>query len=420
MPLRKVLGLRDLVFYGLGVIFGAGIYVLIGDAAGMAGNTVWMSFVIAAVVATFTGLSYAELSSMYPRDAAEYTYVKKAFRAKSAGFVAGWLTTATVILAASVVSLGFGKYLNALTGINPIIAAAGLILLFSFINYLGIRASSRINIVLTSITVLGLLLIIAIGVPNWGSIDYFNSPTGIAGTVGAATLIFFAYLGFDEIVNVSEEAKGARKNVPKAIVISIIISTVVYILVAVSAISTVPWHALGESNTPLALVAQTALGGSTNFLLSIFALFATASTTLIFMLAGSRMLFGMAEVHAMPSVLKKLGRHQTPYAAIAIIGAMALLAISANMADIALLVDFGAFAIFAMINLSAFALRFSEPDAKREFRTPLSIGRAPILPLLGFLVSCYMLTQFSTQIAWASVAIMIAGYMFYKFCEAGK
>src|SRR3989344_2618474 len=359
MPLKKELTLTDLVFYGIGVIFGAGVYVLIGQAAGIAGNTVWLSFAIASIVAAFTGLSYAELASMSPRDAAEYTYVKNAFKTKSIGFVAGWLTTSSVIIASAVVSLGFGKYVHSLTGIDPIIASASLIIIFSVINYLGIRTSSRINIVLTLITVLGLLMIIAIGAPHWGSVDYFNSPSGIAGTIGAATLVFFAYLGFDEIVNVSEEAKSARKNVPKAILISIVISTIVYICVALSAVSTVPWQALGQSNTPLALVAATALGSSAQFVLSVFAVFATAGTVLIFMLAGSRMLFGMAEVHAMPKSLSKLGRRKTPYAAIAVIGAIALMLVFvADMTEIALLVDFSAFMIFAIINLSAFALRF--------------------------------------------------------------
>jgi len=165
----------------------------------MAGNTVWLSFLIAAVIATFTGLSYAELSSMYPKDAAEYMYVEKAMKDKSSGFVIGWLTSVTLVIAATVVSLGFGKYLHALTGFDPVLSAAGLLVFISAVNFFGIKTTSRVNIVLTSLTVLGLLLVILIGIPNWGSVDYFEAPTGAVGTVGAATLIFFAYLGFEEL-----------------------------------------------------------------------------------------------------------------------------------------------------------------------------------------------------------------------------
>ena len=110
--LKRDLKLIDLVFYGMGIIFGAGIYVLVGHVASFSGNGVWLSFIIAAVIASFTGLSYAELSSMYPKDAAEYTYVKKAFRNTTAGFIIGWLTFFTMTIAAAVVSLGFGQYLQ--------------------------------------------------------------------------------------------------------------------------------------------------------------------------------------------------------------------------------------------------------------------------------------------------------------------
>jgi len=220
-------------------------------------------------------------------------------------------------------------------------------------------------------------------------------------------------------VKVSEEAKSARKNVPKAIVISILISTIVYVLVSISAVSTIPWQILGESETPLALVASTALGKSTEFMMSVFALFATASTALIFMLGGSRMLFGMSEAHVLPKFLMKVDKkRKTPYIAVTLLGIISIFFVFiANMSEIALLVDFSAFVIFAMINLSAFALRIGNPDAKREFKVPLSIGRVPILPLAGFLITCYMLTQFTIQTAWSVVIIMVAGYIFYKFCK---
>ncbi len=420
MKLKRDLTLADLVFYGVGIILGAGIYVLIGHSAGIAGNGVWMSFIIAAVVASFTGLSYAELSSMYPKDAAEFTYVKTAFKDTTAGFIMGWLTFFTTVIACAVVALGFGNYFSSLTGLGVVASAAMIIIVFSIINYIGIKVSARLNIILTSITLLGMLIVILIGIPHLGTIDYFETPTGIVGIIGAATLVFFAYLGFDEIVNVSEEVKNARKIVPRAIIISIIITTAIYILVAISAVSVVPWQQLGESSTPLALVAATGLGPSAEYILSVFALFATASTILIFIVAGSRMLYGMAAAKVLPKVLIRLHRKRnTPYISIIVIAAVALtFVVMGDLKDIAFLVDFSAFLIFAMMNLSCFVLRLTQPKTERLFKVPGNIGKIPVLPLVGFLVSTYMLLQFEIQTAWYAVLVIVVGYIFAKYMES--
>ena len=419
--LKRDLTLFDLIFYGVGIILGAGIYVLVGHATAEAGNAVWMSFVIAAIIASFTGLSYAELSSMYPKDAAEYTFVKTAFKDTTVGFVIGWLTFTMTIIAGAAVSLGFGQYLSSLTGVSAVTGAAALVILFATLNYTGIKISSRINIILTSLTVLGLLIIIAIGLPHIGSVDYFELPKGFIGIFGAAAIVFFAYLGFDEIVNVSEESKNAKRNVPKAIIISVAITTVIYILVALSAVSVVPWQHLGKSGTPMTLVAQQGMGDSAGMLLGIFALFATASTVLILMIAASRMLFGMAEDNVMPKALLKVGKRKTPYVCILIITIVSLAFIMyTGIKDIALLVDFSAFFVFAMINLSALILRFTQPNTKRLFKVPLSIGRVPLLPLLGFLISGYMILHFSIPLIWYGILVMVAGYVFYKFYESGN
>ena len=419
--LKRDLKLIDLVFYGMGIIFGAGIYVLVGHVASFSGNGVWLSFIIAAVIASFTGLSYAELSSMYPKDAAEYTYVKKAFRNTTAGFIIGWLTFFTMTIAAAVVSLGFGQYLQGFTGFNPVVSAACLLIIFGFVNYLGIKMSSKLNIFLTAFAVIGLLIIIYVGIPFIGSVNYFDIQGGIFGIFGGAAVAFFAYLGFDEIVNVAEETKDAKKNIPKAIIISVAITKVVYILVSLAAVSVVPWQELGASSTPLALVASNAFGASAGSILGIFALFATSSTVLILLIAGSRMLFGLAEDHVMPRFFIKTGKRKTPYFCILIITVVALASVLyGEIKSIALLVDFGAFFTFALINLSAIVLRFTEPKTKRQFRIPLSIGRLPLLPTAGFLISSYMLLQFEINLVWISVIIMISGYIFYKFLEASK
>src|SRR3989344_6019016 len=170
MPeLKKELSLFQTTFYGIGIILGAGIYVLIGEAAGIAGNAVWLSFGIAALIAAFTGLSYAELSSMYPKDAAEYVYAQNAFGKPWFSFGIEWVMVFTGIVSAATVALGFGRYFNYLFGFDIIIAAILLVMVLSLLNYKGIKESANFNLVSTIIEMLGLLIIIAIGFLFFGN-----------------------------------------------------------------------------------------------------------------------------------------------------------------------------------------------------------------------------------------------------------
>ena len=161
MALKRELGLIDAVFYGIGMILGAGIYVLIALGAGLAGDMLWFPFLISAAIAFFTALSYAELSSMFHKDAAEYNYTRKAFKSETLSFAIGWILVAGMIIAAATVALGFGGYLYSLTGVQPQLAALVLVCLASLINYIGILGSSGFNIVATSIEILGLVMVIA-------------------------------------------------------------------------------------------------------------------------------------------------------------------------------------------------------------------------------------------------------------------
>src|SRR3989344_5283876 len=144
--LKRALGLRDTTLYGIGIILGAGIYALLGSGAGVTGNSIWISFALSAVIAILTGLSYAELSSMYPKEAAEYNYTKNAIRVRSVAFMVGWVLIISVILSASTVAIGFAGYLSHLIGGEITLIAVGLLAILTFINYRGIkigRASCR-------------------------------------------------------------------------------------------------------------------------------------------------------------------------------------------------------------------------------------------------------------------------------------
>jgi len=413
------MGLFQLTMYGIGLTLGAGIYVLIGEAAGFAGNSVWFSFLLAAIVAVFAGLSYAELTALFPKAAAEYVFVKNAFKNNFIAFIIGWLTAITSMITAATVALGFGGYFTEFVGIPITLSAILLLGVLSFVNFIGIKQSAWMNTVFAVITAAGLGLIIFLGVTfgSAESVDYLEAPNGITGIVLAFILIFFAFIGFEDMANVAEEVKRPQKTLPRAIILCIVITGIIYVLVALSAVRILNWEELGQSTAPLADVAQKALGIEGRFTLSIIALFATASTVLITLVAGARILYGMARNRSLPFLLGKV-HSKTKTLWIAVIGIFVTSVAFAFIGDIVIVANITVFAIvvtFAMVNLSVILLRYVQPETKRPFRVPVNIGKFPILPLFGLGATVYMAFQFELEIVAVGLAIIVAGVIFYLF-----
>ena len=419
--LKRALGLFELTAYGVGIILGAGIYALIGKAAGIAGNSVWISFLIGAVLSSVTALSYIELGTLFPKAAAEYEYFKQAFGKNLITFLVGFLPIAIGIIAGATVALGFAGYLQALTGIPMIIGATSLIICCSFLNFLGIKQSAKFNILFTLIEVTGLLVIIGFaiilisnGTINPSAINYFEMPNGFTGVMTAAALIFFAYIGFEDLVNMAEEVKDPVKVLPKAFVYSILISSLIYILVSAAAVSILNWETLGASNAPLADVAEAAMPGS-SLILSIIALFATANTVLIMLIVDSRMVWGMARSNSLPKSLAKVHKkRKTPWIAIILIGLITILfASTAIITTVAQATDLIVFIIFISVNVSLIAMRYKKPNLKRPFKVPINIGRFPILPFIGILIPLYLMLHLETIVFFYLAIILITGILIY-------
>lgn len=420
--LKKEISFAEAMVYGLGIILGAGIYALIGEAAGIAGNSLWLSFIFAAAVASFTALSYCELSSMFPKSAAEYTYVKNAFRNGLLGFLMGWISMFAAMAAVSAVALGFAGYFGTIFGTPLIPTAIAIIVLLSIVNFLGVKESSRLNLALTFVAVSGLLLVIIMGIPFFGSVNYFE---GISPSLGmfdflnniavAAALIFFAYIGFEDIANISEETVNAKHAVPKAILLALAISTILYILVAVSVISIVPWNQLAESSAPISLVAGTVLGPMGATVFAFIALFATASTVLIILVAVSRMLYGMANDHSLPSIISKVHpKTHTPFVAIALTSSLAILLVFVGeLKAIAFITNFGIFAMFFMVNMSAIIARYTLPNQERVFRIPCNIGRFPVIPFFGVIAAIFMISRIEANAIMLGSIVLALGVPVY-------
>jgi APA family basic amino acid/polyamine antiporter len=403
--------------YGVGLILGAGIYVLIGEAVGFAGNSVWISFLLGTIVAIFAGLSYAELTALFPKAAAEYTFVKHAFKNNFIAFIIGWLTAITSMITAATVALGFGGYFAQFVNLPITVSAIFLIGGLSIVNFIGIKESAWANTIFAIITAGGLGLIIFLGMTfdTPESIDYFEAPFGMTGIILAFVLIFFAYIGFEDMANVAEEVKKPKKTLPRAIILSVVITGIIYILVALSVVRILNWEELGRSAAPLADVADHAIGFGGGITLSAIALFATASTVLITLVAGSRILYGMAKSGSLPLLLSKVhSKTKSPW--LAVIGIFITSIAFTFIGDIVIVANITVFAVvitFAMINLSVIVLRYTEPQLERPFRVPLNIGKFPILPLFGFVVTVYMAIQFDMTIVAVGLGIIVTGILFY-------
>lgn len=412
--LKRELGLLEVTMYGVGIILGVGIYVLIGVAAGIAGNSLWISFIIAALIASFTGLSYAELSTLFPKEAAEYVYVKRTFNNEFLAFIVGWVILVSEIVAAATLALGFASYFYALFGIKTTFVAITAVLVFSFLNFYGIKESARTNVIFTVIEISGLLLVIFFGLPKIENVNLFEITHGVKGIITAAAFIFFAYIGFEDIVNLAEETREPTKVIPLALISSIIITTIIYVLVSISTLSLVGWKELSTSEAPLSFAVSKVMGDLAFRVLGVIALFATANTLFILLIVSSRMLYGMANEKSLPTVFAQIHqRRRTPYISIFTIMTIVIaLTLIGKIEFIAGVTNLATFLTFLMINLSLIVARY-KISKTREFKVPLNIGRFPLLTFFGLLSCGFMISQFKTDIVLSGAFFISVGCIVY-------
>ena len=389
-PLSRRLGLWSTTLSGVGIILGAGIYVIIGAATRDAGSAVWLSFLMAAVLAGMTGLAYAELASMFPFAGASPAYIREAF-GRHAGFVLGWLRLSISVISASAVAIGFGGYLAGLFDV-PVVAAALAVLASSYaIVVWGVRETIAVAIVMTLLEAGGLVLVLALGADALGTRSLLEMPHGMLGLMTGAALVFFAFEGFEQIATLSEETRDPTRTIPRAILISIGATALLYVLVAITSASVLPWEELAASASPLAAVAREAAGPTWANLLSAIALFATFNTVLMMLATAARRAYGMANRHMLPALFGIVGeRRKTPWVAALILticaAAMALvgdISFAAHTANVAV------FLAFLAVNTTVVWLRWKRPEVERPFRIPLSLGVVPAIPVaanLGILV----------------------------------
>jgi APA family basic amino acid/polyamine antiporter len=397
--LRRSLGFWEVTASGVGIVIGAGIYVLIGAATREAGAAVWLAFIIAGVLSALTALSYAELAGMFPSAGAEYEFARKAFN-EFVAFVTGWVMIIALLIAAGAVSIGFARYVQHFVDIPARAASLALLLAVTALILSGIQRSIRLTVALAVLQIGGLAIVIVSGAGHIGERSLTEGAT-VGGVLSGAALVFFAFIGFDEVVTLSEETRDADRTIPRALLTALAIATGLYVLVAVAAVSIVGAGPLAESQAPLALVMEHDLGARASDIVAAIAIAATTNTTLLALTAASRNLYGMARSGSLPSELATLGRGtRAPWlAALVGLAVSAVFALTAGIDLAASVTDFAVYGIFIVVNVAVIVLRRSHPDVPRTMRVPCSYRGVPLPPILATATVLVMIARLD-GVAW--------------------
>lgn len=403
---KQTLGLFDATAISVGAIIGAGIFIVTGIAAGWAGSALIVSMFIAAIISMFTALSFAELTAWQPKEGSIYEYTYQLI-SPFAGFLVGWVWILSNVFAGAAVSLGFAHYWTSIFPIFPASwTAAVLCIAFAALNFFGIRQSARLNNFIVVAKLLILAFFIIFGLTHANMANFVPFAPFKFGVLYGACFIFFAYGGFARVAIVADEIKDAKRNVPKAILLSLAISTTVYILVGFVAVGLAGASELARSNSPLTKAMETAHNTTASSIISGGALLATASVLLTSILGVSRMAYAMAKRKDIPQALSKLHtKYNTPYSSIWISGAlMALLVLIIDLSKVVAISTFALLFYYSSANISALRLKVE----KRLYPRIIPIfGTASCLALLVFIF-------FASPQAWAiGIAALMAGVVYY-------
>lgn len=391
--LRRRLGLPLLVLYGLGITVGAGIYVLIGAVAGHAGVYAPWSFVLAAIVMAFTVGSYAELSTRFPVSAGEAAYVRAAFHSRWLSTSIGILTIVTAVVSSATVTLGAAGYIQQFLGLPQAALVIAVVVLLAVVASWGILESVVLASLFTLVEVGGLVLVVVAAVhadvPLGSSLARLPPmDVGVLSGIGfASVLAFFAFIGFEDLANVVEEARNPRRDIPRAMVLTLLLSTVLYVLVAAVAISAVPTERLAASPAPLSLVFREVADVSPATI-SAIAIVATLNTILAQMTMSARVIYGMSRQGDLPAFIGAVHpRTATPLLATAVVAAVVMaLALLASLETLAEWTSVATLVVFATVNVALLKLKL------RGEASPRSHVSVPVwIPVAGLVCSLAMI-----------------------------
>ena len=398
--LKRTIGLPLLLLYGLGNILGAGIYVLIGKVAGEAGIYVPLAFFTAFVVASFSAFSYSELSARYPLAAGEAVYIDEGFHLTMLSRLTGLMIACAGMVSAATIARGFYGYFNTFVQLPELVVVAGLVLLLGVLTIWGISVSVGAAASLTVIEVFGLLMIIWAGRDVVADLpahaEVLLPPMQyavIAGIMLGAFLAFFAFIGFEDMVNIAEEVKHPQRTLPTAILLALLIVTLLYALVAYVAVASVDVETLVASKAPLAdvLAATSSINPKT---ISFISMIAIVNGALIQLIMASRLFYGMANKGWLWRRLGRVNaRTQTPVAATVLVVMITLgLALWFPLETLAKGTSYLVLIVFALVNAALVMIKRTRPAPEGVLNNPLWV------PVTGF-ITCAGLVGFQLLIA---------------------
>ncbi|MDX1716932.1 MAG: amino acid permease [Anderseniella sp.] len=399
--LKRSLTLPLVTLYGLGVTIGAGIYVLVGVTAGRAGMSAPLAFIAAAFVMSFSAASYSELSGRLPVSAGEAAFVDRAFSRAWLSLAAGLGIVAAGVVSAAAICVGSVGYVQQFVPLPAHILIPLIVVLMTAIAAVGIMESVGLAAILTALEILGLIAVIAGGFHTQPDmlvrmpevVEGAGNWAMWAGVLSAGVIAFFAFIGFEDIVNVAEEVIEPERTMPWAIGLTLVISTILYVLVAYVAVMSVPIETLAASTAPLSLLFSEVTAFPA-LLIAAIASLATLNGVIVQEVMASRVLYGLSNLGHLPGWLAHVhGWTRTPLKATLLIGAAILvLAMAVPLEALAEWTSRVTLSVFALVNGALIRIKQSEPELPAGvFRVPMWVPVAGLAACLGFLGSSFVL-----------------------------
>ncbi|WNB92761.1 amino acid transporter [Bacillus sp. NEB1478] len=430
--LHKELGTLDLTLLGIGAIIGTGIFVLTGTGALTAGPALIISFIIAGLACLFAALSYAEFASTVPVSGSVYTYTY-ATMGEFIAWIIGWDLILEYLLAVSAVSVGWSGYFQSLLkgmGIHlPTVftAAPGavpgtttyfnlpaflIVMLITFLLSVGVKQSKRVNNIMVVLKVIVVILFIVVAVgyvkpANWTPF----TPFGFNGIFEAAALVFFAFIGFDAIASAAEETKNPNRDLPKGIMLSLLICTILYVVVTGIMTGVVPFGQFkGNEDHPISLVLQVAGQDWVAGIVDVGAILGMTTVMLVMLYGQTRVSYAMARDGLLPNFFKSVHqKYRTPYGSTWFFGIVAgLMGALIPLNELAKLVNIGTLSAFVLVSVAVMVLRKTQPDLPRAFRCPA----VPLIPILAIVFCGFLMAQLDGAtwirfIIWLGIGVLI-------------
>ncbi|MAU41123.1 MAG: amino acid permease [Kordiimonas sp.] len=404
VPLARSLSLPYIIFYGFGTTVGAGIFVLVGKVAGVAGMQAPLSFLLAGVLAGLTACSFAEMSARFPESAGEAVYVFRGFgRVALARLVGGVVMISGVVSCATIIK-GFVGYFQTFIAWPSEVIICAVAAFLTLIACWGIKQSVSVAVGVTCLTLVGLGVVIWAGaenlatvgtrwpelLPSWGGGD-------MMGIAAGAVLAFYAFIGFEDLVNVAEETQDVRRNMPRAILATLILTTLLYTVIILIAVLSLPRDVLAESGAPIALLYEQMSGRPAHWI-SVISMLAVIDGGLIQIVMASRIVYGLSKRGWLPAAIGAVSPlTQTPVRATVGLGLIiCLLALFVPLVRLAEVTSLCLLLVFMMVNLSLLAVKRKQSSVRGIIHFPLWV------PLLG-VVACGGLATYQL--------VMYAGFL---------